>query len=138
MQEYGNFALDWQIYGLNYGIPIEIDDYLKKGHPVIINVSRTIVNQAKKIYRNIKVVFIEVPLEITLQRIKNRKRETEELIKYRIERAKNNQKFPEADFVIDNSGKLDYAIDSFLAYLVKIVEQKNLKIFLIANIIKTT
>ena len=124
MEEQGKFALSWQIYGLSYGIPIEIEDYLKKGHPVIINVSRNIVKQAKKRYKHIKVVFIEVPFEITLQRIKDRKRESEELLKERIERARKNQKFPEADFTIDNSGRLDDAINSFLTYLVKIAEKK--------------
>jgi ribose 1,5-bisphosphokinase len=124
MEEQGKFALSWRIYGLSYGIPIEIEDYLEKGHPVIINVSRNIVKQAKKRYKNIKVVFIEVPLEITLQRIKDRKRESKELLKERIERARKNQKFPEADFTIDNSGRLDDAINYFLTYLVKITEQK--------------
>ena len=124
MEEQGKFALSWQIYGLNYGIPIEIEDYLEKGHPVIINVSRNIVEKAKKSYKNIRVVFVEVPLEITLQRIKSRKRESEELLKERIERARKNQKFPEADFTIDNSGKLDDAINDFLTYLVKIAERK--------------
>ena len=124
MEKQGKLALKWQIYGLNYGIPIEIENFLEKGHPVIINVSRNIVKQAKKLYKNIKVIFIEVPLEITLQRIKDRKRESEELLKERIERARKNQKFPEADFTIDNSGKLEDAITDFLTYLIKFVKNK--------------
>jgi ribose 1,5-bisphosphokinase len=124
MKEQGKFALSWQIYDLNYAIPIEIENFLEKGHPVIINVSRNIVKQAKEIYKKVKVIFIEVPLEITLQRIKDRKRESEELLKERIERARKNQKFPEADFTIDNSGKLEDAINDFLTYLVKIAEKK--------------
>ncbi|MBY8991179.1 MAG: phosphonate metabolism protein/1,5-bisphosphokinase (PRPP-forming) PhnN [Candidatus Lokiarchaeota archaeon] len=123
MEEQGKFALSWQIYGLNYGIPIEIEDYLEKGHPVIINVSRTIIKQARNRYKNIKVVFIEVPLEITLQRIKNRKRESEELLKERIERARKNQKFPEADLTIDNSGKLEDAINKFFTYLINFIKK---------------
>ncbi|MFX1374471.1 MAG: phosphonate metabolism protein/1,5-bisphosphokinase (PRPP-forming) PhnN [Promethearchaeota archaeon] len=118
MEIHGKFALKWKIYGLNYGISVQIENYLEKGHPVIINVSRTIVKQARERYRNIKVVFIEVPLEITLQRIKNRKRESNDLLKKRIERARKNQKFPEADFTIDNSGKLDDAIDQLLIYII--------------------
>lgn len=122
MEKKDFFALKWQIYDLDYGISKEIDDYLENGHPVIINVSRMIVKEAREKYGNIRVIFIEVPFEITYQRIKDRKRESEELLKARIERAKKNQKFPEADFVIDNSGDLDDAVDEVLKNLLKIIE----------------
>jgi len=123
MEINGKLALKWNIYGLNYGIPIELERFLKKGHPVIINVSRTIVKQAREKYKNIRVIFIEVPFEITLQRIKDRKRETEDLLKERIERAKKNQKFPEADFCIDNTGDLDDAINELLDYIINIMNK---------------
>ena len=122
MSKLGKFALQWHIYGLNYGVPIEIEKWLKKGHPVIVNVSRTIINDTKEKYENVKVVFIEVPFDITLLRLKNRERESEQGLKERIERARNNQKFPEADFVVDNSGELDEAISQFLNYVINIVK----------------
>jgi len=118
------FALEWHIYDLDYGVPIDIDDWLKKGHPVIVNVSRTIVKKARSIYRNILVVFIKVPFEITLQRVKERGRESGKLLQERIQRAKDNQTFPDADFIIDNSGELEIAIDQFLNYLISVVETK--------------
>ncbi len=127
MEKDGKYALKWHIYSLDYGIHIEIEDWLKNGHPVIINVSRTVVNEVKEKYKNVKVVFIDVPFEITFQRIKDRKRESEELLNERIERAKNNQKFPEADFIIDNSGKLDDAINQCLNYILKIMNEKKIK-----------
>ncbi|MCK4286123.1 MAG: hypothetical protein KAX18_07960, partial [Candidatus Lokiarchaeota archaeon] len=117
LEEKGKFALKWYIYKLHYGIPIEIENLLKKGHPVIINVSRTIVKEAREKYANIKVVFIEVPFEITYQRIKNRKRESDELLRERIERAKKNSSFPEADYVIDNSRDIVDAITQCLNYV---------------------
>lgn len=123
MEMHGRFALKWKIYGLNYGIPIEIENYLKKGHPVIVNVSRTVVKQAREKYKNIKVIFIEVPFEIILQRIKDRKRESDDLLKERIERARNNQKFPETDYVVDNSGDLDDAINELLDYIMNNIEK---------------
>lgn len=123
MEINGKFALKWNIYGLNYGILTEIENFLNKGHSVIINVSRTIVKQAREMYKNVKVIFIEVPFEITLQRIKDRKRETEDLLKERIERAKKNQKFLEADFYIDNTGDLDDAINELLDYIINIMNK---------------
>ena len=124
MEEEGKFALSWHIYGLDYGVPIEIEKYLKRGHPVMINVSRTIVAEAKKRYKNIKVIFIKVPFEISYQRIKDRKRETKDLLNERIERARMNQNFPEADFVLDNSGDLNNSIDTCLKYLLKVINEK--------------
>lgn len=124
MKKKENFALQWHIYGLDYGISKEIEDYLKNGHPVIVNVSRTVINKAREKYENIRVVFIEVPFEITYQRIKDRKRESENLLKQRIERARLNPKYSNADFIIDNSGDLDDAIDSFLNYLLKVINNK--------------
>ncbi len=122
MSRQKKFALEWHIYDLDYGVPIDIDDWLKKGHPVIVNVSRTIVKKARSIYRNILVVFISVPFDITLKRVKERARESGKLLQDRIQRAKENQTFPEADFIVDNSGELEIAIDQFLNYLVRVVK----------------
>ena len=121
LKNQGKFALKWHIYGLDYGVPIKIDNWLKNGNSVIVNVSRTIVDEAKEIYENIKVIFIEVPFEITLTRVKDRGRENGELLNERIERAKTHQKFPNADFIVDNSEGLDLAIEQFLNYLIKVV-----------------
>ena len=123
MDKEGKFALKWHIYHLHYGVPVEIDEWLEKGHPVFVNVSRTIIPEARKLYENLKVIFIEVPYEITLKRVKKRGREKGELLEERIKRAKTHQKFPDADFVVDNSGDLEDAIDQFLNYVLKIVKE---------------
>lgn len=123
MEQKGKFALKWHIYGLDYGVPIEIDEWLKKGHPVAVNVSRTIIDETCKEYKNIKVIFIEVPFDLTVKRMKERGRESKERLKERIERARTNQKLPEADFIVDNSGNLEDAIEQFLNILVKVVRE---------------
>lgn len=119
----GKFAIKWHIYGLDYGVPIEIDEWLKKGHPVVVNVSRTIIDEARNAYKNLKVIFIEVPFEKIVKRIKERGRESEERLKERIERARTHQKLPDADFVVDNSGNLEDAIEQFLNYLIGVVNK---------------
>ena len=113
----GEFALEWHIYGLDYGVPIEIDKWLKKGHTILVNVSRSIVNKARELYQNVLVVFIEVPFEITFRRVKERARENGEKLEERIQRAKENQSFPDADFNIDNSGDIEVAINELLQYI---------------------
>lgn len=126
MSKQGKFALKWHIYGLDYGVPIEIDSWLKKGHPVLVNVSRTILKKTCEIYRNLKIIFIEVPFEITLKRLKARARESGKRLEERIERAKKNQKFSDADFIVDNSEELENAINQFLNYLVSVVRGKEI------------
>jgi len=126
MSRKGKFALEWHIYGLDYGVPIEIDSWLKKGHPVLVNVSRTIVKKACETYRNLKIIFIEVPFEITLKRLKARARESGKRLEERIERAKKNQKFSDADFIVDNSSELENAVNQFLNYLVSVAKGKEI------------
>ena len=124
MQREGKFVLSWHIYQLDYGVPIEIDDWLKKGHPVLVNVSRTIINVAREKYENIKVVFINVPYEISLERVKDRGREKGDLLNERLERAKTHQECEEADFIVNNSGTLEDAVDQLLSYVLKTVEKQ--------------
>ena len=83
---------------------------------------RLSVKKARSIYHNILVVFIKVPFDITLKRVKERARESGKLLQERIQRAKDNQIFPDADFIVDNSGDLEIAIDQFLSYLIRVVE----------------
>jgi ribose 1,5-bisphosphokinase PhnN len=65
------------------------------------------------------VIFVAVPLETTLQRIRGRNRETEDDpgFEQRLQRAKANQNLPEADFVVDNSVPLDEAAEKLIDYL---------------------
>jgi len=119
------FAIEWEIYGLKYAVPIEINDWLKNGYFVIINVSRNVVDQTKKKYQNCRVIFIDVPFEIILKRLVERGREEKAVLEERIARAKQNQKFPQADFIVDNSGKLESSVNQFLSYLNSLEINKN-------------
>ena len=110
----GKFALEWEIYNLKYGVPIEIDNWLQKGYHVIVNVSRTVVDEAKQKYQKCKVVFVEVPFQIIKKRLQARGRENKAGLKERIERAEKNQKYLDADFIIDNSGSLESSVNQFL------------------------
>jgi len=122
----GEFVLEWHIYGLDYGVHIEIDEWLKKGHPVLVNVSRSIVKKARKIYQNIVVAFIDVPFEISLKRVKERARESGVRLEERILRARQNWDIPDADFIVDNSGDLEDAINEFLSNLIYVVYKKGI------------
>ena len=116
------FCLIWHVYGTYYGIPGNILGWLKQGQHVIVNVSREIIPQARKIIPDLKVIFVKVPLESTLQRMRSRSREPENdpLFQQRLQRAKKNQTLKGADFVVDNSGPLETAAESLLEYLISV------------------
>ena len=120
----GKFAFEWHIYGLSYGVSAIIDDWLYSGHPVIINVSRKIIQDARAKYNNVKVIFIDVPLEISIKRLNDRGRETGNQLNERIERARTHQTYEAADFILDNSGVLENAVDDLLNYILSCVNQR--------------
>jgi ribose 1,5-bisphosphokinase len=118
LKKQGEFALDWYIYGLYYGVRKNIEEWIALGHPVLINVSRSILNAAKKKFPDLKIIFVKVPFEITAKRIKERGREDIESMKKRLKRARSNQSLPSADFVVDNSGDLEEAAEKMRKYII--------------------
>ena len=119
LKQAGKFWLTWHVYNTEYGIPVAIFDWLKQGDSVIVNVSRQIIREARQQLLDLKVIFISVPLELTLQRIKSRNRESvdDPGFQQRLARAKENQTLTEADFVVDNSVSLEIAAEDLLNYM---------------------
>ena len=119
LKQQGKFCLTWHVYETDYGVPMTIINWLQQGDSVIVNVSRKIIPQARQLIPDLKVIFVSVPLEVTLQRIKARNRESEDDpgFQQRLARAKENQTFTEADFVVDNSMPLDEAVEALLKYM---------------------
>jgi ribose 1,5-bisphosphokinase len=126
LKENGIFCLTWHIYDLDYGVPYTIVEWLEKGEIVVVNVSRTIIPDAREQFPDLKVLFVEVPYEITLARIKNRGREAEDdpVFKARVDRARKNQTLPEADFIIENTAALEIGGEKLRNYLVQFAKKK--------------
>jgi len=117
----GLFAMHWHSYGCYYGIGIEIDHWLSKGCQVLVNGSRSYLPEARRRYPDLKVILIEVSLEVLKRRLEARGRETPEQIQARLER--NNQIndalviIPHA--VINNDGALDKAGEMLIQHLLR-------------------
>ena len=113
------FWLTWHVYNTDYGVPTIVLDWLSRRQHVAVNVSREIIPRARKIIPGLKVIFVSVPLEITLQRLRSRRREAEneQSFQQRLHRAKENQTLKGADFIVDNSGSLDVSANKLLSYL---------------------
>jgi len=119
LNQQGKFCLTWHVYDTGYGVPATIFNWLDQGVSVIVNVSRNIIPQARQLIPDLKVIFVSVPLDITLQRIKSRNRESEggPGFQQRLARAKENQTLADADFVVDNSVPLEEAAEELLNYM---------------------
>jgi len=111
MLERNAFLLNWVSYGFNYGVSSEVISWLNQGYDVIVNVSRDVIDKAKNLYHNTKVIFVKVPVSDSINRIKGRGREGGAEVEARVNRALNNQDCDYADYVIDNSGELSQAVN---------------------------
>jgi ribose 1,5-bisphosphokinase len=85
-QEGDAFMLHWHTHGHKYGIPGHALIELLNGKHVLINVSRTVVDQARSFYSPIKVIHVETGLDTSFKRLKERGRESEEEIAQRLKR----------------------------------------------------
>ena len=122
LKQKGKFCLSWHVYDTHYGVPAKIINWLQQGDPVIVNVSRAVIPRARQMIPGLKIIFVSVPFETTLERIKSRSRESvdDPGFKQRVARAQENQTLPDADFVVDNSGSLETAANRLLNYMLSI------------------
>lgn len=113
LEKSGAFALSWRAHGNAYGIPSEIADDLACGNTVVANVSRTVIDAARKRFRPMTVIVITAQLDIIAERLKQRGRESMDDIRARLKRA--SMAMPEGPDVsiIDNSGAMADAVAHF-------------------------
>jgi ribose 1,5-bisphosphokinase len=73
----GDFALHWEAHGHSYGLRHAIDDDIRAGRTVVINVSRTVIDVARRTYADVKVVSITAPPDVLAERIAMRARNSD-------------------------------------------------------------
>lgn len=119
MADDGAFALHWAAHGLLYGIPISIDDDLRAGRQVVINVSRGIIDEARHRYPGMMVIGITAGTEVLRQRLQARGRESAADIEERLARAASFDLAGEDVMILHNDGALDDTARAFVALLEK-------------------
>jgi alpha-D-ribose 1-methylphosphonate 5-triphosphate synthase subunit PhnL len=72
----GEVALSWSAHGLHYAIPRSIDTALIGGAVVVCNVSRGVVEAARRRYARVVVVEVTAPADVLAGRLAERGRET--------------------------------------------------------------
>lgn len=122
LRESGEFILEWESYGNFYGIRRVILDWLRDGHPVLMNISRTVVQRARDIFPDMKVIFIRVPLEVTAERIIERGREPYQDVLSRVVRAQDHIENEDADIIVDNIGELEKTTKKVLGFILGTLE----------------
>lgn len=117
----GDFALSWQANGLNYGIPVRIDQWLAEGRDVLINGSRGHLTEAQQRYPTLLPVLLTVKDEALRERLLRRGREGPAEIEARLRR---NTLFVDDDSNgdpqirrLDNSGDIADTVANLLQLL---------------------
>jgi phosphonate metabolism protein PhnN/1,5-bisphosphokinase (PRPP-forming) len=118
LRESGEFILEWESYEHFYGIRREVQDWLDAGHPVLLNISRNVVQTAREKFPDVRVIFIRVPLDVTADRIIERGRESYKEVLNRVVRAQEHQDYEGADLIVDNVGNPEETSQKVLDYLV--------------------
>jgi ribose 1,5-bisphosphokinase len=82
----GDFAMHWEAHGHSYGLPRAIDDDIRAGRLVVVNVSRTVIEAARRAYANVVVIAVTAPPEVLAERIKMRARSSDGSSEQRLSR----------------------------------------------------
>ncbi|RTL49581.1 MAG: phosphonate metabolism protein/1,5-bisphosphokinase (PRPP-forming) PhnN [Bradyrhizobiaceae bacterium] len=97
----GEFAFQWEAHGLRYGVPRSLVDDIRAGRSVVINVSRIIIDSARRSYANVVAVLVTAPRDTLARRLAERGRTSDGEIDGRLRRAVVSAM---PDVVIDNIG----------------------------------
>lgn len=106
-RDHGDFAVHWDAHGHSYALPLEINDDIRAGRAVVVNVSRTVIAALRGIYANVIVVAITAPPDVLAQRLAARARHSDGNIADRLARSVDDAS-TNADVTILNAGSADY------------------------------
>ena len=76
-RELGGYLLSWGAHGLWYGIPTETVDHLLGGRTVVVNASRSVIEEARGRFQHLRVVSVTADEETLRARLGARARETD-------------------------------------------------------------
>lgn len=114
----GLFALHWRSHGLDYGIGLEVEQWLARGMTVVVNGSRAHLATARERFPQLKPVLVTVSLETQRQRLLARGREGAAAVEARLARSAALGFVPEdGTALISNEGALPEATQRLLQML---------------------
>ncbi|WGD53363.1 phosphonate metabolism protein/1,5-bisphosphokinase (PRPP-forming) PhnN [Bradyrhizobium sp. CB1650] len=105
--DHGDFAVHWEAHGHSYALPREINDDIRAGRTVVVNVSRTVIDALRASYADVMVVAITAPPDVLAQRLASRARLSDGNIAQRLARSVDDAA-AQADVTIVNAGSAEY------------------------------
>lgn len=109
----GEYAMHWEAHGHHYALRRAIDDDIRAGRTVVVNVSRTVIDAARRAYANVVVVSITAPPEVLAERIAMRARKSDGSLEGRLHRSVEDASAA-PDVTIVNTGSAEYHARQFV------------------------
>lgn len=100
----GAFALHWEAHGLRYALRRAVDDRIRSGQTVVVNVSRRVIPDLRRRYENVVAVLVTAPQDVLLARLSERGRPSDGSLAQRLQRAAPDDDI-DADVTINNIGE---------------------------------
>ena len=97
--EQGKFAVNWEAHGHCYGLPRAIDEDIRAGRTVVVNVSRTVIGEMRRSYADVVVVSITAPSDVLAARLAMRARGSDGGIAQRLARTVDDAPVPDVTIV---------------------------------------
>ncbi len=116
MAHQGAFLLSWRAHDLCYGIPRHVQDDVAAGKTVIVNVSRSVIEDARELIGtdHVRVLSIRANIDVLRKRLEARGREDTLDIERRLARASAYQVDGENIVHVDNDADLETGIERFI------------------------
>jgi ribose 1,5-bisphosphokinase len=103
MSRDGAFCLEWAAHGLDYGIPREVEDNVRRGAVVLCNGSRAAAARMRRRFVKSAIVLVNAPRDVLAARIQARGRDVN--ADSRLDRDLESWSRDDADIVIENTGE---------------------------------
>lgn len=120
------FAMHWHSHQTHYAIGSEVNDWLDKGFNVVINGSRSYLEQAMFKFKNLSPIVIDVDQEVLRKRLIDRGRENPEQIEKRMAKTGLvNKKWQPFNFpVINNNNSIEISAKELHKVMLEIINQR--------------
>ncbi|MEE4298124.1 MAG: phosphonate metabolism protein/1,5-bisphosphokinase (PRPP-forming) PhnN [Pseudomonadales bacterium] len=116
----GALALSWRAHDLGYGVRTSAVDELLAGRHLVVNVSRSVLDEARARFPRVHVFSVTVPESQLRQRLRARGRESHEDIEARIARAAAFEVSGDDVTEIRNDAEPDTAVARFVEALQRV------------------
>ena len=120
----GQFLLAWRSHGLAYGIRADVLGDLRDGRTVVVNVSRTVVQQAEALVPDVAVLHVTASPETLVARLQARGRESGRDLELRAARHIDVETVRAPIVEIRNDGTVEAAAARFTEALLAIVARQ--------------